>query len=101
MKVCREEEITEGTARTFELGENTSVLIARYGGIIYALENVCSHDGADLESGDLIEGQIECPRHGARFDVQTGEAMRLPAVVDIETFETRIEDGIVIVAIPE
>lgn len=61
-------------------------------GEYYAIEDVCTHDGAEIASGCLIDDEIECPRHGARFNVRTGEVLSAPAYEDLETFETRVEN---------
>lgn len=63
------------------------LLIIRSGDEWFAIENRCSHDGNQLEDGDLIDGQIECPRHGARFDLRSGTPTMLPAVVPIKTYK--------------
>lgn len=60
---------------------------------IYAIEDVCSHDGAEIASGELIGDEIVCPRHGARFCVKTGEVKCAPAYENIATFPLRVVDG--------
>ena len=57
----------------------------------YAIEDVCTHDGAELDQGELRGCEIECPRHGARFDVRSGKALCLPAVMPVPTFPLRIQ----------
>ncbi len=57
---------------------------------ICAVEDCCSHDDAPLGQGQLVGHQIECPRHGARFDVRSGAALRMPAASPIETYPARI-----------
>ena len=96
--VCRLDEIEEGKTRVFMV-EGREVLLTRQSGMVYALENVCSHDGGILGAGMVVDGQIECPRHGARFDVQTGQATRMPAVAEIESFEVKITNGDVFIAL--
>jgi 3-phenylpropionate/trans-cinnamate dioxygenase ferredoxin subunit len=61
-------------------------------GEIFAIEDVCTHDGGELASGDCKGNQIICPRHGSRFCIKTGKVLTPPALEDIETFPTRIED---------
>ena len=59
----------------------------------FAVEDICSHDEAELVNGecDLVENcQIQCPRHGARFDVRSGAAVRMPAVVGIRTYSVKV-----------
>ena len=54
---------------------------------LYAVEDICSHDGGPLSEGALLEGvQVECPRHGARFDIRTGRALTMPAFEPIASF---------------
>lgn len=60
---------------------------------VCAIEDSCSHDDGPLGEGELKEAVIECPRHGAQFDVRTGKALRMPAASPIETFPARINDG--------
>jgi len=86
-------------ARTLE-GERL-VFCRLASGEIYAIEDSCSHDDGPLGQGTLVDAQIECPRHGARFDVRTGAAVRMPAAAPIETFPTRIVDGWVEVNLEE
>ncbi len=98
LKTCSEDEITDGDLKTVS-ANGVSVLLVRYDGKIYALEDCCTHDGAELSDGDLVEGQVQCSRHGARFDLKTGEATQMPAIVGIETFKVEIRDGDVYVAV--
>jgi 3-phenylpropionate/trans-cinnamate dioxygenase ferredoxin subunit len=60
----------------------------------YAVEDICSHDGGPLGEGDLIDSyQIECPRHGGRFDIRTGKALVMPAFEPIEAYPVVVQDG--------
>ncbi|HEU5478532.1 MAG TPA: Rieske 2Fe-2S domain-containing protein, partial [Candidatus Tumulicola sp.] len=60
-------------------------------GRLYAIEDVCTHDGGPLDQGTLEGACVVCPRHGATFDVRTGEALTLPAVVPLMTFALDVE----------
>lgn len=86
--VAHASEITEGKTKRVEVG-GEAVLLCKAEGKIYAIEDVCTHDGGELEQGTLEGCRIECPRHGAQFDVRTGEALTLPAVVPVRTFAVR------------
>jgi 3-phenylpropionate/trans-cinnamate dioxygenase ferredoxin subunit len=66
-------------------------------GALYAVENLCTHEFSPLGPGRLVGCEIECPKHGARFDVRTGEVTRLPAAAPIRTFPVKVEDGRVLV----
>ena len=80
----------DGEARSIVAGRRL-VAIVRSGGLFYAVEDICTHDGAELTVG-LVEGtEIICPRHGARFCLRTGQALTPPAYEPIQTFETRID----------
>jgi 3-phenylpropionate/trans-cinnamate dioxygenase ferredoxin component len=96
VKVALESDVPEGEVRVFEAGEN-QIAVARVSGVFYAVEDVCTHDDGPLGEG-LLEGcEIECPRHGARFDLRTGAATRMPAVAPIGTFPVRNENGAILV----
>lgn len=60
-----------------------------------AIDNVCTHDGGTLGEGDLDGRCVECPRHGARFDLFTGEVKALPAVYPVNAYPAREVDGMV------
>lgn len=80
----------DGETRTLVAGRRL-VAVARSGGAFYAVEDICTHDGAEL-TGGLVEGtEIICPRHGARFCLRTGEALSPPAYEPIQAFETRVD----------
>ena len=57
----------------------------------YAVDDTCTHDDGPLGDGWLEGNAIECPRHGARFDVATGKVLCLPAAVPIRSYPTQVE----------
>jgi 3-phenylpropionate/trans-cinnamate dioxygenase ferredoxin subunit len=71
--------------------DDRAVLLVRIGDEFYAVEDVCSHDGQPLTDGAVTGTSIECPRHGARFDLCTGRPLCMPAVESITTFEVRVQ----------
>ena len=73
--------------------DGTDVAIFKLDGKFYAIEDVCTHDGAEIASGELDGDEIICPRHGARFCVKTGAVKCAPAYEAVDTFPVRIEDG--------
>lgn len=79
------------TLRVEVAGE--AILLCNVDGRIYAVEDRCSHDGGELDQGELDGCRIECPRHGAYFDVTDGNALTLPAVIPLRTFEVRVESN--------
>ncbi|MHA7649390.1 Rieske (2Fe-2S) protein [Mycobacterium sp. ML4] len=62
-------------------------------GQIHAIDDRCTHAGASLAAGLLCDGEITCPRHGAIFDVRSGQAIGPPAEDDVATWPARIVDG--------
>ncbi len=88
--VAKASDIAEGTTLRVVV-DGIEVLLCRCEGQIFAIEDVCTHDGAPLDQGELEGCRIVCPRHGANFDVRTGEALTLPAVMPVASFKVRIE----------
>ena len=75
------------------------IVLARWDGEIFALEDCCSHEDFPLSEGEVIDGEIECVFHGARFDIRTGKAVQLPAVRPVKTFPVEIRDEEVFVQV--
>jgi 3-phenylpropionate/trans-cinnamate dioxygenase ferredoxin component len=75
------------------------LLLCNVDGELYAIADLCTHDRGPLGEGRLRGATIECPRHGARFDVRDGSVVSPPAVRDLATYPLRIVDGKVEVAV--
>jgi 3-phenylpropionate/trans-cinnamate dioxygenase ferredoxin component len=97
---AREGEVEPGHAIVVRAGDHRLAL-CNVDGQYYCIDDVCTHDGGPLGEGELIDDQIECPRHGALFDVKTGRAVTLPAVIPVDTYEVRGEDGEIKVKVDE
>ncbi len=69
------------------------IAVVQSGAAYYAIEDICTHDGAELTGGTVEGDEIICPRHGARFCLRTGEALTPPAYEPVRVFETKIEGG--------
>jgi len=67
------------------------ILLCNVGGQIFAIEDVCTHDGGELDQGELDGTRIMCPRHGAIFDVTNGAALTPPAVMPVATYRVRVD----------
>jgi 3-phenylpropionate/trans-cinnamate dioxygenase ferredoxin subunit len=83
-------EIAPGTTRRVVVN-GSELLLCNVGGNLYAIEDVCTHDGGPLDQGQLEGETVVCPRHGATFDVRTGDALTLPAVVPVMTYPVTVE----------
>lgn len=69
-----------------------SLALSNVDGELYAIDNICTHDGGPLGEGKLRRGRILCPRHGAAFDAKTGKVLTLPAVKSVNAYRV-IVDG--------
>jgi len=88
----KKSEINAGEAKSFQMGDS-KIVICNINGEYFAVSDVCSHDDGELVSGNgkLVDVcQLECPRHGARFDVKTGKAVRMPAIAPIKTYIVKV-----------
>jgi 3-phenylpropionate/trans-cinnamate dioxygenase ferredoxin component len=92
--VCGEQQLAEGEFQVVWDGD-TAIAVYRTVEGWLAVEDVCTHDGAELAGGAVHGCVVECPRHGARFDLRTGEALCAPAYTPIAVFPIKIEDGVV------
>ena len=85
-------DVAPGTAARVVAG-GEEIAIFNVDGQFFATSDVCSHDEASLSDGELFGHVVECPLHGARFDVRTGKVLSLPAVYPVKNFEVRVVDG--------
>jgi len=92
LRVCALDEVPVGELKSVEAG-GERIVLANVEGDVYALEDQCSHQEYPLSAGELDGDQLECVFHGARLDVNSGRATRLPAVRPVRTFQVRTEDG--------
>jgi 3-phenylpropionate/trans-cinnamate dioxygenase ferredoxin subunit len=90
VKVAQVGEIPQGRVKVVEV-EDEGVALCNVDGEIYAVADVCTHDRGPLGEGFLHGDEIECPRHGARFCVRTGQVRVLPAVMPIPTYAVKVE----------
>lgn len=90
VKVGRVSDVPEGRAEIFDV-DDRKIAVFRLNDGFYAIEDICTHDGGPLAEG-LIDGDvIECPRHGARFDIRTGAVLAMPATRPVPTYAVRVE----------
>jgi len=89
-KVAKRSEIPPRTTRRVVV-DGAEILLCNVDGNLYAIEDVCTHDGGPLDQGELLGETVVCPRHGATFDVRTGDVLTLPAVVPLMTFSVVVE----------
>ena len=85
-------DLQDGEAISIPVGRRM-IAVVRTGEQYFAIEDVCTHDGAELTGGDIEGTEIICPRHGARFCLRTGQALSPPAYEPVRVFETKVSDG--------
>jgi len=89
VRVATTDEIPEGSGKFFDV-DGEPIAIFHTDGSFYATCDVCTHEEASLSEGELEGEEVECPMHGARFNVRTGAVLSLPAVTKLQTFPVRV-----------
>ena len=92
VRVTSISEFPPGARRVLEV-DGVQVAVFNVAGAIHAIEDVCTHDGGELGSGELDGEEIVCPRHGARFDLKSGAVTAPPAYEAVAVLPTRIAEG--------
>ncbi len=82
---CRENGCLHATT-----GNGEEIVVVRWEGEFFALEDRCSHQDFPLSDGEVMDGTLECVFHGARFDIRTGDAVQLPAIRPVRTFPVEV-----------
>jgi 3-phenylpropionate/trans-cinnamate dioxygenase ferredoxin subunit len=93
------DEVPNGERIILEI-DDLVIAIFNIAGEYFAIADVCSHDDGPVAEGKLNENEIECPRHGALFDIRTGKALTLPAVVDIPAYPIQVEGDDILIGLP-
>lgn len=99
IEIASEDEIQNGKRLHIEI-DGLPLVVFNIGGEFYAIADLCSHDDGPLGDGELENMEIVCPRHGARFDLRSGKALTLPAVVDIPAYPVRVKDSKIEIGLP-
>jgi len=97
VRVAKADEIVPGTAKRIEV-DGEPVALFNVEGEFHAIGDVCSHAQASLSEGYLEDDVVECPLHGARFNVRTGKNLSLPALFPVAQYEVKVEGGELLVA---
>jgi len=78
--------------------EDKPILLANHEGNFFAIADLCTHEDAILSRGALKDGCIECPLHGSRFDLKTGQPKEEPATEPVQTYPVEIRDDTVYIS---
>jgi 3-phenylpropionate/trans-cinnamate dioxygenase ferredoxin component len=92
-RVASTAELPKESMTRVEIDGTPICLIHAEDGNFYAISDTCTHEEYSLCEGDLWEMSVECPRHGSRFDVRTGQVTGLPAVIPAKTYPVTVQNG--------
>lgn len=98
VKVASIAEFPDDSVRVVDVN-GKRVALCRVQGEFYAVADLCTHDGGPLAEGELIDCQLECPRHGSRFDLKTGKALCLPAYRPVPVYKVELRGDDVYVGV--
>lgn len=93
------EDLPDGERLYVEI-DDQNLVVFNIAGEIFAIGDVCSHDDGPLGEGEIEDYDVICPRHGARFDIRSGQVNSLPAVIDIPAYPVRVSGDQIEVGIP-
>ncbi|HXZ60278.1 MAG TPA: Rieske 2Fe-2S domain-containing protein [Steroidobacteraceae bacterium] len=92
-------ELGEGVPLSAEV-DGVPVVVVRCGGDLYAVEDRCTHDGESFAGAQVESCELICPRHGAHFDLRTGDALTPPAYEPLRTYAAREQNGRILIEQP-
>lgn len=101
-RICSITDVPTGQVRRFELG-NLVVAIANVDGHWYAIADTCSHQNVSLADGELQTAtlELECPKHGSCFSLETGIPSSLPATKAVPVYLVRLDGDDVYLEVAE
>jgi len=100
LEIAPADQLPEGERLYIEVGGKQIVLF-NLAGKLFAIGDICSHDNGPVGDGEIEENEIICPRHGGRFDIRSGKATSLPAVVNIPAYPVRVVEGMIEIGMPK
>ena len=100
VKVAATGDIAPGKVNVYEVA-GRQIAVCNVDGTFYAIDDVCTHDGGPLDQGELLGNEIECPRHGACFDVTTGKVLTLPAVAPVRSYPVQVNGDEIMVEVDD
>lgn len=100
ISACSLDDIEQEGVRRFDHGGRTYAVYRSADDEVFCTDGLCTHEAVHLADGLVMDHEIECPKHAGIFDYRTGEAKNLPACIDLRTYQARIEDGAVLIALP-
>jgi naphthalene 1,2-dioxygenase ferredoxin component len=99
LPAAKKADVAEGTAIKVTVGD-CDIALFNIGGAFYATDESCTHAFASLVDGYIDGEEVECPLHGARFSIPTGEVLAEPATENLATYPVRVEDDSILIGVP-
>ena len=99
IRVAALDQLAEGSGQCHEIA-GRRIALFRVGDEVYALADTCSHAEASLSEGEVFDETVECPLHGAAFDLRTGKVLSLPATKPVAAYTVEVKDGEVHLLVP-
>jgi 3-phenylpropionate/trans-cinnamate dioxygenase ferredoxin subunit len=101
LRVCSVKDVEAGSAKRFDV-DGQRLCVAHVGDDFYVIDDTCSHADYSLSEGDVWEDEreIECPKHGSTFSLETGDPATLPATQPVRVYDVKIDGDDVVVTMP-
>lgn len=99
IKACAAEDVAQEDMLRFEHAGKVLLIVRSPDDAYFCVDGICSHEKVELAGGLVMDHSIECPKHSGCFDYRNGEAIRAPACINLKTWQTKVEDGVVYVAV--
>jgi 3-phenylpropionate/trans-cinnamate dioxygenase ferredoxin subunit len=101
VRVAATDEIPPGTGKAVVV-DGQRIALFNVNGTFYAIDDTCTHEEASLVEGALYGEIVACPKHGSRFHLPTGRVLSLPAVIPVNTYQVKVEDGhVLLLPVPQ
>ncbi len=97
VKVATVGDLSPGEAMRVEVNDE-EVALFNVDGTYYAIGDVCTHAGGPLSDGELEGEEVECPWHGARYNVRTGEVLSPPAPKGVKSYSVKVEGDDILIS---
>lgn len=98
VKVAQTSDLSPGIGKVVQ-ADGRSIALFNVEGTFYAIDNTCTHRGGPLGDGDLSGDTVECPWHGAHFNVKTGAVIGPPARIGVRSYPVKLEGNDVLVEV--
>ena len=97
--LCAASDVPPSGGKRVELESRPPIAVFRIGNEFFAIDDLCTHAGASLSEGEVIDGQLFCPAHSGKFDLRSGKALEFPATEDLRTYAVVLSGGSVFVSL--